>query len=142
MSFVCWGPQNWMQHSRWHPSSVECRGRIPCLILLAIKIHIWHSQCSCLYCLSYNILCLVLWSRKKLVHYYLSVIMFIRGQRLFPEQISLEKLYLWKTSIDLQELYLQKCANNSVDLLFICQLQVKGCCTCRQILELVITQDR
>ena len=58
MSFLCWGPQNWMQYSRWGLTRAEQRDRITALGLLVTllsmqpRIHLafWiaskHS-CSC-----------------------------------------------------------------------------------------------
>ena len=38
MSFLCWGPQNWMQYSRWVPMGAEQRGRITSLYQLVMLL--------------------------------------------------------------------------------------------------------
>ncbi|KAK4811117.1 hypothetical protein QYF61_019748 [Mycteria americana] len=43
MSFLCWGPQNWTQYSRWGLTTVEWRGRITSLNLLA-TLHLYAAQ--------------------------------------------------------------------------------------------------
>lgn len=38
MSFLCWGPQNWVQHSRWGLTRAEQRDSIPSFPLLAVLL--------------------------------------------------------------------------------------------------------
>ena len=54
-SFLCWGPQTWMQHSRWGLTRAEQRGTIPSLDLLAtpqlmqpmMQLAFWAASMNC-----------------------------------------------------------------------------------------------